>query len=84
MANNHKKGGWKQMQSSLKWNLELKPNSSTYPKFEVIFEVLSMIFFGQATYSFEAQEVKSSTLQTVSKLELKWRSYSHLKTTTQS
>ena len=54
MTSNHEKKGWKQIQSSLKWNLELKLGKSIYPNFDLIFEVLPMIFLGQATYGFKA------------------------------
>ena len=46
------------MQSSLKWNVELKLDSNTYPNFDTVFESLPIIFLGQATYDFKAQEVK--------------------------
>lgn len=42
-----KKKGLKQMQSSLKWNLKLKPSSNTYPYFDVIFKGLLVIFLEQ-------------------------------------
>ena len=44
MANNHEEEGWKQMQLSLKWNLEFKLDSNIYLDFDVIFEVFFMIF----------------------------------------
>ena len=53
------------MQSSLKWNLELKPSSNIYTIFDMIFEELFMIFFFlfvQVTYGFEAKKFKSLTL----------------------
>ena len=43
-ANNHEEGHLKQMQSSLKWNLELKPSSNIYTIFDMIFEELFMFF----------------------------------------
>ena len=47
MANNYKDESWKHMQLSLKWNLELKLGSNTYPDFDVIFKVLLVIFLRQ-------------------------------------
>ena len=47
MANNYKDESWKQMQLSLKWNLELKLGSNTYTDFDVIFKVLLVIFLRQ-------------------------------------
>ena len=74
-------GGLKQMQSNLKSNLELKPSSRTY--LNMIFEILPVIFLGQAIYVFKAQEVINSTFQMLHKSELK-RSYNHLKMTRQN
>ena len=48
------------------------------------FRALSGVHYIHTIYFFEAQEVKSPTLQTVCKSELKWRSYGHLKTTAPS
>lgn len=59
------------------WNS--KSGSSTYLHFKVNFERLSEINFVQAIYYFEAQEIRSPTLQMVYKSELKQRSYGHLK-----
>lgn len=71
------------MQSNLKSNLELKPSSRTYLNFNMIFEILPVIFLGQAIYVFKAQEVINSTFQMLHKSELK-RSYNHLKMTRQN
>ena len=49
-----------------------------------IFRVLHGVHFIHTIYHFESQEVKSLTLSTVCKLELKRRSYGHLKTTAPS
>ena len=48
------------------------------------FRVLPGVHFIHTIYRFESWEVKSPTLQTVCKSELKWRSYSHWKTTAPS
>ena len=48
------------------------------------FRALSGVHYIHTIYFFEAQEVRSPTLQTVCKSELKWRSYGHLKTTAPS
>ena len=49
-----------------------------------IFRVLSGVHFMHTISRFEAREVRSPTFQTVHKLELKRRSYGHLKTTASS
>ena len=54
-----------------------------YFDLEEKFEVLPEAHFSHAIYCFEAQEVKSPTLEMVCKSELKW-SYGHLKTIAQS
>ena len=48
------------------------------------FRVLPRVHFMHTICRFEAREVKSPTLQTVHKSELKRRSYGRLKTTAQS
>ena len=48
------------------------------------FKALSGVHCIYTIYRFEAQEVRSPTLQTVCKSELKWRSYIYLKATAQS
>ena len=48
------------------------------------FQVLPGVHFIHTIYRFESREVKSPTLQTVCKSELKWRSYGHWKTTAPS
>ena len=55
-----------------------------HSNFEVKFEAYFEVHFRHTIYCFEVREVMSLTLQTVYKLELKQRIYSHLKTTTQS
>ena len=35
-----------QIQSSFKWNLELKLGNNLYSKFDMIFKLLHVIFFG--------------------------------------
>ena len=59
------------------WNS--KSDCNTYSNFEEKFGVLPKVHFRHTIYCFEAQEVKSPTLQIVYKLKLKWRSYDHLK-----
>ena len=49
-------------------------------KIGIIYEV----HFRHTIYFFEVREVRNPTLQTMWKSELKWRSYDHLKTTSQS
>ena len=48
------------------------------------FQVFTRVHFMHTICRFESREVRSPMLQMVCKLELKWRSYGHLKTTTQS
>ena len=48
------------------------------------FRVLPRVHFMHTICRFEAREVRSPTLQTVRELELKRRSYGHLKTTASS
>ena len=64
------------------WNL--KSGGNMHSNFEVKFEAYFEVHFRHTIYCFEVREVMSLTLQTVYKLELKQRIYSHLKTTTQS
>ena len=64
------------------WNS--KSGGNMHSEFDDKFGILPEIWFRHTIYCFESQEVKSSTLQRVYKLELKWRSYGHLKTTMQS
>ena len=64
------------------WNS--KSGGNMYFDFEEKFGVLPEAHFSHAIYCFEAQEVKSPTLEMVCKSELKWRSYGHLKTIAQS
>ena len=69
-------------QDSVAWKFRSqKSNGNIYSEFMDKFGALSRVHFVHAIYRFESQEVKSPTLQTVFKSELKWRSYSHLKTT---
>ena len=49
-----------------------------------IFQELPGVHFMHTIFRFEAREFRSLTLQTVCELELKGRSYGHLKTTAQS
>ena len=73
---------WNKIQ--LHGNLSLKSGGNIYFDFEDKFEVLSEVHFRHTIYHFKDQEVRSLTLQTVYKSNLKWRSYNHLKTTTSS
>ena len=59
------------MQSSLKWNLKLKPSNNTYPEFKGNFGATFTIFLSDSTYDFEFEEVKNPTLQISHDLELK-------------
>ena len=61
-----------------------KSDGIIYSDFEEKFGVLSGVHYIYTIYLFEAREVRSPTLQTVCKSELKWRSYGYLKTTTPS
>ena len=67
------------MQSSLKWNLKLKPSNNTYPEFKGNFGATFIIFLSDSTYDFEFEEVKNPTLQISHDLELKWRRCEQLK-----
>ena len=64
------------------WNSKSSGNMNS--NFEEKFLALSKVHFINSIHWFEAREVRSPTLQMVCKLELKWRSYSHLKTNVQS
>ena len=93
MRNNHygvrkkarKHGKWGMKQDSVAWKfITQKSYGNIYSEFENKFEALSRVHFIHTIYHFEAWEVKSPTLQIVYKSKLKWRSYGHFKTTTQS
>ena len=47
--------------------MEFKLSSNTYSYFDVILEVLLVIFLEQSMYGFEDQEVKNPTFQMVYK-----------------
>ena len=55
-----------------------KFDDNIYFEFEEKFGALPRVHFIHIIYCFEAWEVMSPTLQTMCKLELKWRSYDHL------
>ena len=61
-----------------------KSNGIIYSEFEDKFRGLSGVHCIHNIYFFEAQEVRSPTLQTVSESELKRKSYGHCKKTAPS
>ena len=65
------------------WNWS-KSNDNMYFDVEANFGVLFEVHLRHSIYHFEAWDVRSPTLQTMWKFELKQRSYGHLKTTAQS
>ena len=76
---------WGMKQDSVAWKFRTqKSDSNIYSDFEEKFRALSRVYFIHTIYCFEDQKVKSPTLQTVCKSNLKWRSYDHLKTTAPS
>ena len=80
-----KHGKWGMKQDLAAWKFRTqKSDGIIYSDFEDKFWALSGVHYIHTIYRFEAREVKSSTLQTVCKSELKWRSYDHLKTTAPS
>ena len=82
-ARKHEKWGIKQDSTSWKFRTQ-KSDGIIYSDFQEKFGALSRVHYIHTIYRFEAWEVRSPTLQTVCELELKWRSYGHLKTTTPS
>ena len=75
---------WCLEKSKLWWKKRKKGENSGhwfYCNFRDIFGALSRVHFIHTIYRFEAREVKSPILQTVSKLELKRKSYGHCKKT---
>ena len=82
-ARKHEKWGMKQDLAAWKFRTQ-KSDDIIYSNFEDKFGALSRVYYIHTIYRFESQEVKSPTLQTVFKSELKWRSYGHLKTTAPS
>ena len=93
MRNNHygvktktikyRKWGMKQNLAGWKFSTQ-KSNGIIYSDFEDKFRALFKVYCIHTIYRFEAREVRSPTVQTVCKSELKWRSYGHLKTTAPS
>ena len=90
MRNNHyrvrnkarKHGKWGMNQDSTTWKFRTqKYNGIIYSEFEDKFRALSGVYYILTLYRFKAREVRSLTLKMVCKLELKWRSYGHWKTT---
>ena len=58
-----------------------KSDDIIYSDFEDKFGALSGVHYIHTIYRFEAREVRSPTLQTVSKSDLKRKSYGHCKKT---
>ena len=83
-ARKHGKWGLKQDSSSCTKIKNSKSGGNMYSEFEEKFGVFSEFYFVHTIYHFESWEVRSPTLQTVCKLELKWRSYDNLNTIAQS
>ena len=83
-ARKHGKWGLKQDSSSCTKIKNSKSGGNMYSEFEEKFGVFSEFYFVHTIYHFESWEVRSPTLQTVCKSELKWRSYDNLNTTAQS
>ena len=85
---------WCLQKSKLWWSTQGKPKTgenrgekpSTTPFWQLLgpFWLLPEVHFLHTIYRFEAQEVKSPTLQTVSKSKLKRKSYGHYKKTVPS
>ena len=72
-------------QDSTVWKFRTqKSDGNIYSDFEDKFGALSGVHIIHSIYPFEAREVKSPTLQMVYKLEMKGRSYGHLKTSAPS
>ena len=82
-ARKHEKWGMKQDSASWKFRTQ-KFDGIIYSDFEDKFGALFGVHYIHTIYRFEAWEVRSLTLQTVCKSELKWRSCGHLKTTAPS
>ena len=68
-------------QDSVAWKFRTQKSDNIYSDFEDKFGALSGVHFIHTIYRFEAREVRSPTLQTVCKSELKRKSYDHLKIT---
>ena len=80
-----KRGKWGMKQDLVAWKFRTqKSNDIIYSDFENKFRALHRVHCIYTIYRFEVWEVRSPTLQTVYKSELKWRSYGHLKTTVPS
>ena len=72
-----------QSQSRMQGGKKEKSNMKKFKRTELLgtFQVIIGVHF---MHNFEAREVRSPTLQTVCKSDLKRRSYGHLKTTASS
>ena len=80
-----KHGKWGMKQDSVAWKFRIqKYDGNIYSNFKDKFGEIIGVHFIHTIYHFEDREVRSPTLQMVCKLELKWRSYGHLKTTAPS
>ena len=80
-----KHGKWGMKQDSAAWKFRTQnSDGSIYSEFEDKFRGLSGVHCIHNIYFFEAQEVRSPTLQMVHESKLKWRSYSHWKPITLS
>ena len=82
-ARKHGKWGMKQDSAAWKFRTQIS-NDNIYSDFKEKFRSLLGVHFIHTIYHFESWEFRSPKLQTVCKLELKWRSYGKLKTTAQS
>ena len=83
-ASEHGLWGMKQNSSSWMEILNAKSGGNMYSDFKVKFGSVFEVYFRYTIYFFEAQEVRSPTVQIAYKSGLKWRSYVHLNTTVQS
>ena len=80
-----KHGKWDMKQDSAAWKFRTqKFDDIIYSDFEDKFGALSIVHFIYTIYRFKTREVRSPMLQMVYKLEMKGRSYGHLKTTAPS